>query len=421
MEGIEMTTVNSRLVNLRHPASDVEYSLHEYVTDCAVVPSEIFESLEDIKTFLIDHRSGIVSFPRRSTYNAWKYPAYLKATTNALGVVTLNVMTSDDHHPLSKNDVRPILGGDWVRGDIVRNVDSFKRFSSTEWICVESGTPGVWYSQGFTKTNYSDLEVVDELPGAKEYNEGRMVLHRVSSQESEICYCARVGDDEYEWKSILKYDVEHPPEEEDVVDKFLVYSFPLDRMAEFKKHNGPDLTSVYDLRDRFITAEDMVEYDRLQYNKIPSYTDESTYLADHIITTSSDLGYMVSDVYYCPYDFSTYAEDHVPIGYPPIRHPIILRATQFKRVVEGEGDEDIVETVVTQKATDVLTGETYTRIGKLDQDEVGSAVIKQNLTELDDETLYDWHQNGNAIPVVDMQELLAIIDKNFPDWMQRPE
>lgn len=395
-----MTTVNSRLVNLRHPSSSMEYTLDRFVSDSNIIPINVFDSLDEAKVFLKGHRTGIVSFPRMSTYNDTKYMAYMKATPDPLGVVVLNVMTYSDHMPSSKNDVRPVDGGDWVRGDVVVNVDSTERFSPISWVCTEGGMPGTWLVQGFTKANYSDLQVVDELPGAEEYNEGRLVLHRVSNQLSEICYCAKVSDNGYEWKSILAYEVEHPPDEEDLVDKFLAWSFPLGRMGEFGKDRGPDLSKVYDLRDRLITAEDLVEYDRLIATKSPAYTSDASYMVGRRIEPTDDVDSLVSGVYYCPYDFSTYDDGTRPNGYPPTDHPVYLTSRQFERVAA-----DVSETMVLQKATDEMTGETYSRCGR-----VIDGRFSRDVSDVDDPALVEWHQNGNATPIADIEELLSIIE-----------
>lgn len=399
-----MTTVNSRLVNLRRPASDVAYTLAQFVSDCPVVPYEVFETLDDATLFLREHREGAVAFPRKTDVNPSKHTAFLRAVSDSLGVVTLNLTTSSDHCPLSEDDKRPVLGSEWLRGDVVMNVNGANLYAPTSWVCVEAGLPGRWLAQGYTTRGYSDVQVVDELPGASEATEGRLVLHRVTAQQSELCYCAKIGDNAYEWKNVLGYSVDAEPDEEDLWFKFLSYNFPLARMDEFEKASGPSLSAVYDLRDRYITAEDLVEYDRTSTNKVPTYSDDSTYLTDNVIEPTDDLDEIVTGTWYCPYDFSTYDEDTKPNGYPPIDHPAILRVGQYKRIADG-----VPGIAVLQKATDVLTGETYSRCGSLEDGK-----MTRNLPGLDKESLYDWHENGNAEPIADLADLIALLDNTTP-------
>ena len=399
-----MTTVNSRLVNLRRPASSTVYPLNDYIYDTEVIPIDVFDSLEEAMSFLIRNHGGTVSFPRKSLYNDYKYPVHMKGTPNSVGVVELNIRTYGDHYPVSKNDTRPVHGDEWLKGDVVYNIDSNSEFAPISWVCIEQGMPGVWSAQGFVTNNYGKVLTSDTLPDANELHEGQIVLHHISNELSELCYCAEVADGVYEWKSILAYETAFPPDEEDTYDKFLAYGLPLVAMEEFTKPEGPDQKRIDDLRDRLVTAEDLAEYDRLQYKKEPSYTEPSIYIDEIVIEPSYDLNDYTTGIWYCPYDFAAYPPNTVkPMNYPPTDHPIVLRCKQFTRIAN-----DVTEVVVLQKATDVMTGETYSRCGRLADDR-----FYREMANNTDSSLYDWHQNGNATPIADLTELLEIIDQNM--------
>lgn len=400
-----MTTVNSRQVNLRRPSSPETYPLDEYVRDTEVVPIDVFDSLEEAKSFLKEHRGGTVSFPRKSRFNDYKYVVHMTGTPDPLGTVTMNVVTYSDHHPLSDADTRPVDGTEWLRGDVIYNTDCNKRFAPTSWVCVEQGMPGVWMARGYVSSSYGDVQIFDSLPDANEYRMGQLALHRVSNELSELCYCAEVADNRYEWKSILAYETAYQPDEEDLYDKFLAYGLPLSVMEEFSKADGPDRDRMYDFKDRLVTSEDLVEYDRLQYMKAPSLTDGSDYLQDREIGPTDDLDSKVEGVWYCPYDFSTYGEDGTrPNGYPPTDHPVLLECRKMKRVAN-----DVSETMVLQRAMDAMTGDSYSRIAKLGDD----GTMVRGLSSLGDESLYEWRQNGNATPIADLTDLLSILERGI--------
>ena len=399
-----MTTVNSRLVNLRRPASPNVYPLYDYIYDTDTIPIDVFDSLEEAMSFLIRNRSGTVSFPRKSMYNDYKYPVHMKGTPNSLGVVELNIITYSDHYPVSKNDTRPVYGNEWLKGDIVYNTDSSQEFAPISWVCIEQGMPGVWSCQGYVTNNYGKVLTVDALPDANELHEGQLVLHHISNELSELCYCAETSDNVYEWKSILAYETSYPPDEEDLYDKFLAYGLPLSAMVEFAKPEGPNRKKIDDLRDRLVTTEDLAEFDRLIYKKVPSLTTSSTYSEEVVIDANSNLNNYVSGIYYCPYDFSTYPSGTLkPVNYPPTDYPIMLRCQQFTRIANN-----VTQTIVLQKATDVMTGETYSRCGQL-----VDGKFYRELANMNDVSLYDWHQNGNAEPIADLTELLEIIEQNM--------
>ena len=400
-----MTTVNSRQVNLRRPASPALYPLDEYIMDTEVIPIEVFDSLEEAKSFLIENRGGTISFPRRSMYNDYKYVVYMKGNPDSTGVVVNNIITYSDHYPQSNMDTRPVDGEEWLRGDIVCNTDCLKQYAPTSWVCIEQGMPGVWMARGYISANYNDVQVFEELPDANEQHLGQIVLHKVDNELSELCYCAEVADNVYEWKSILAYNVTNPPDEEDLYDKFLAYGLPLSAMSEFAKHDGPSPARMYDLKDRLVTAEDLVEYDRLQYKKTPSIIAESPYSLEVIIEPNGDMDNYTDGIWYCPYDFNTFNDDIRPINYPPTKHPVLLKSQQFLRITNNSE-----ETIVLQKATDVMTGETYSRCGKMVEGK-----MTQQITNIDDVDLYKWHQNGNATPIADLSELFEIIERNMTE------
>ena len=399
-----MTTVNSRLVNLRRPASSQVYPLNEYIYDTEVIPIDVFDSLEEAMSFLVENHGGTISFPRRSMYNKYKYNVYMKGTPNSLGVVVHNIITYSDHYPVSENDERPVYGDEWLKGDKIYNTDSNREYAPTSWICIEQGMPGVWSACGYVSSNFGNLQIYDELPDANVLHEGQLVVHRVSNELSELCYCAQVADGVYQWKSIMAYETAYPPGEEDLFDKFLAYGFPFAAMEEFEKAQGPDMLRINDLKDRLVTGEDLAEYDRLQYKKVPSLIEDSHYLDDILIEPSDNLNAYVDGIHYCPYDFSTYPEGSIirPVYYPPIQHPILLKCQQFMRIAQQTR-----ETIILQKATDVMTGETFSRCGKL-----MNGRFTRTITSIDDESLYDWHQNGNAVPIADLSELFEIIESN---------
>lgn len=400
-----MTTVNSKLVNLKPPSIDGVYSLDEFIRNNDIVPVELFPNLDEAKIFLEKNKRGMISVPGNSDLNSSRYVAYLKANVNELGVVTINTVSYAWHVPNSDEDKRPIDGEEWVRGDVVYNLETFRRYDPISWICTESGLPGSWLVQGFTHYNYSDLQVVDILPDANELQEGRLVQHRISSGESEICYCAMTGPDKYEWKSILAYDIAHPSEGGGEGDDEPFGVIPIETITtEFSKPAGPNKAVLHDIRDYTLNSDGLGEYDRIAQNKMPSYTEDSVYYESVAINPTDNLNAFVSGTYYCPYDFSTYSngkiDGAIPTNYPPTLHPIRLTAQQFTRLVN-----DVPETMILQKAMDVMTGQEYARCGKLD-----NGVMTKALSSLNELSIYEWHTTGaEPITSTHMTELINII------------
>ena len=400
-----MTTVNSKLVNLKPPSIDGVYSLDEFIRSNDIVPIELFSDLEEAKLFLEKNKRGMVSVPGKSDLNPSRYVAYLKANVNELGVVTINTVSYAWHVPNSDEDKRPIDGDEWVRGDVVYNLETFRRYDPISWICTESGLPGSWLVQGFTHYNYSDLQVVDMLPDANELQEGRLVQHRISDSNAEICYCAQTGPDKYEWKSILAYDIAHPPSEGDDGEDDPFGMIPVSTITtEFSKPEGPNKAVIHDNKDYSLNSDGLQEYDRISQNKVPSYTEDSIYYEGITINPTDNLDTLISGTYYCPYDFSTYSgnkiDGAIPDSYPPTLHPVKLTAQQFTRIVN-----DTPETIVLQKSTDVVTGQEYARCGKL----TGDSMTKDMLS-ISDSSLYEWHTIGaEPITSAHMTELINII------------
>lgn len=159
-------------------------SLKDLIQSNKVIPISVFfkttrkQAIKDAIDYLKDKGYGSVFVPPEGSV---ANNLVISIRKNKQDLLDINFSTLNYRYPIN-TETRPYTNDPWVVGDIIYNTDILEN-KCYGWICVSSGTPGVWEQIGTIQPFNTYVELVESLPKASIPQLGRQLRYKLNNKE----------------------------------------------------------------------------------------------------------------------------------------------------------------------------------------------------------------------------------------------